>query len=147
MQLDHIETRDQYDLAIAEIERLWGSKVGTPQGDELDRLMAMVEAFEAEHEEELSVDPIDVIKAHMEATGRSQSDLAELLGSKSRASELLNRRRALTTAQVHLINKAWRIPAGLLVTPYDLDSAKKHGPGGASSRSGVASHTRAVAPV
>jgi len=68
-------------------------------------------------------DPIDVLDYAIEELGHTQSELAELLGSRSRASEILARRRALTVDMIHKLSEAWKIPADLLVRPYRVDSA------------------------
>jgi HTH-type transcriptional regulator / antitoxin HigA len=70
-----------------------------------------------------SFDPIDVLQYAIEELGHTQSELAELLGSRSRASELLSRRRALTVDMIHKIGEAWKIPADLLVRPYRVERA------------------------
>lgn len=118
-----IKTEDQYAAAVAEIERLWGADDDTPDGDRLDLLILLVEDYEARNIVPLDVDPIDLLKANMEARGRTQGDLAALIGSKSRASEILNRKRSLTKEQVHLISSNWGIPADFLVKPYALAAA------------------------
>ncbi|MBB4121228.1 helix-turn-helix domain-containing protein [Martelella radicis] len=118
-----IKTEDQYAAAVAEIERLWGADDDTPDGDRLDLLILLVEDYEARNIVPLDVDPIDLLKANMEARGRTQGDLAALIGSKSRASEILNRKRSLTKEQIHLISSNWGIPADLLVKPYALAAA------------------------
>jgi HTH-type transcriptional regulator/antitoxin HigA len=68
-------------------------------------------------------DPIDVLHYAIEELGHTQTELAELLGSRSRASEIFARRRALTVDMIHKLSEAWKIPADLLVRPYRVDSA------------------------
>jgi HTH-type transcriptional regulator/antitoxin HigA len=70
-----------------------------------------------------SFDPVDVLDYSIAELGRAQAELAELLGSRSRASEILARRRALTVEMIHTISEAWRIPAELLVRPYKIERA------------------------
>ncbi|MET3598099.1 helix-turn-helix domain-containing protein [Martelella mangrovi] len=118
-----IKTEDQYEAALVEIERLWGADDDTPEGDRLDLLILLVGDYEARNTVPLNVDPIDLLKANMEAAGRTQADLAELIGSKSRASEILNRKRSLTKEQIHTISTHWNIPADLLIKPYALAAA------------------------
>ena len=101
------------------IEKLWGAPVGSREGDKLDVLATLVDAYESKHFPLSRLDPVDTIKVHMEMTERTQSDLAELLGSKSRL-VILNRKRALNLEQVRQISEAWKIPAGLLIEPYAL---------------------------
>lgn len=121
MTIKPIRTEEDHLRALAEIETLWGAERGTPDGDKLDVLITLVDRYEDEHYPVGSAHPIDTIKLHMEMTGRSQSDLAKLIGSASRASELLNRRRALTLDMVHKLHQEWGIPAACLVIPYELD--------------------------
>jgi HTH-type transcriptional regulator / antitoxin HigA len=106
--------------AIARIEMLWGSSPGTPEGDELDVLATLVDQYESTRWPDREIDPVDCLRIVMDDTQRSQTDLARLLGSRSRASEILNRRRALTVEMIWSISREWNIPADLLVKPYVL---------------------------
>ena len=126
MNIRPIRTDEDHRAALAEIEACWGAPEGTEEGDRLDVLLALVELYEAKRwpiEIEARFDPIDVLHYAMEELGHTQSDLAELLGSRSRASELLSRRRALTVDMIHRIGEAWKIPADLLVRPYKVERA------------------------
>ncbi len=123
MDIRPIHTQEDHAAALGMIERLWGSPAGTPEGDKLDILATLVDAYEREHFPLENLDPIDTIKAHMAMNGYSNADLADVIGSRSRTSELLNRRRALNLQQVHRIVDAWNIPAELLVHPYRIDAA------------------------
>ena len=120
MMTTKITDRKSYDAAMARIEELWGAPQGTDEGAELDQLVDAVEAYENAVVGPLCSDPIELLKAHMQAHGLTQSDLATLLGSKSRASEIMNRKRQLSKELIHKIHQAWRVPAGLLVAPYEL---------------------------
>jgi HTH-type transcriptional regulator/antitoxin HigA len=89
-------------------------------------LVALVESYEARRwpiDEHENFDPIDVLNHAIDELGHTQAELAELLGSRSRASEILARRRAVTVEMIHKISEAWKIPAGLLVRPYRIESA------------------------
>jgi HTH-type transcriptional regulator/antitoxin HigA len=126
MDIRPIRTDEDHRAALAEIEACWGAPQGTEAGDKLDVLVALVESYEArrwpiEHEE--NFDPVDVLHYAIEELGHTQTELAELLSSRSRASEVLARRRALTVEMIHKISEAWKIPAGLLVRPYNSESA------------------------
>lgn len=84
-------------------------------------MLALVIAdYEAKHWPIDSPDPIEAIKYRMEQSGYGQRDLAILLGSRSRASEILSRKRALTMEMVWKLNREWGIPADNLIRPYDL---------------------------
>ena len=126
MNIRPIRTDQDHRAALAEIEACWGAPEGSEEGDRLDVLVALVESYEAKRwpiESNESFDPIDVLRYAIDELGHSQSELAELLGSRSRASEILTRRRALTVDMIHKIGEAWRIPADLLVRPYKIETA------------------------
>jgi HTH-type transcriptional regulator/antitoxin HigA len=97
MEIHPIRNDDDHAAAVREIERLWGAAAGTEEGDKLDILSTLVEKYEDGRWPSVDVsDPIDLLNYAIEELGHTQAELAELLGSRSRASELLNRRRALT---------------------------------------------------
>jgi HTH-type transcriptional regulator/antitoxin HigA len=118
MEIHPIRTDDDHVAAIREIEKLWGAASGTGAGDKLDILATLVEKYEDRRWPNIDLsDPIDLLNYAIEELGHSQAELADLLGSRSRASELLNRRRPLTVEMIHKISEAWKIPADLLVKP------------------------------
>jgi HTH-type transcriptional regulator/antitoxin HigA len=126
MEIRPIRTDEDHRAALAEIEACWGAPEGTEMGDKLDVLLALVDAYEERRwplDIEESFDPIDVLAHAIEELGHTQAELAELLGSRPRASEILSRRRALTVEMIHKISSAWKIPADLLVRPYRIDHA------------------------
>jgi HTH-type transcriptional regulator/antitoxin HigA len=126
MEIRPIRTDEDHGAALAEIEDLWGAPEGTQQGDKLDVLVTLIEMYEAKRwpiEIDESFDPIDVLNFAVEEFGHTQAELAELLGSRSRASDILSRRRALTVEMIHKISEAWKIPAELLVRPYRTERA------------------------
>src|SRR6266700_7910189 len=85
-----------YEALLAEVERLWGAKAGTPRGDRLDILATLIEAYEAKHYPMDPPDPIEAIKFRMEQQGLTRKDLERILGSRTRVSEVLNRKRGLS---------------------------------------------------
>ena len=126
MEIKPIRTDEAHRAALAEIEACWGAPEGTAQGDRLDVLLALVEIYEARRwpiEIDERFDPVDVLAYAIEELGHTQAELAALLGSRSRASEILSRRRALTVDMIHKIGEAWKIPAELLVRPYKIERA------------------------
>lgn len=126
MQIRPIRNDNDHRNALAEIDTVWGAREGTREGDRLDVLLALVESYEARRwpiESGEGFDPVDVLQYAIDELGHTQAELAELLGSRSRASEILSRRRALTVDMIHRISEAWRIPADLLVRPYKLKRA------------------------
>jgi HTH-type transcriptional regulator/antitoxin HigA len=123
MEIRPIRSESDRRAALAEIERLWGATPGTPDGDKLDVLATLVDAFEREQPGLPDLDPVELIEATMAEERLSQIDFAAVLGSRSRASEILARRRALTLPMVHRIATAWRLPAEQLMRPYRLEPA------------------------
>jgi HTH-type transcriptional regulator / antitoxin HigA len=126
MNVRPIRNDTDYRAALREIDACWGAAPGTPKGDRLDVLVALVESYEARRwpiGESRRFDPVDVLRHVIEEFGHSQAELAEVLGSRSRASEILGRRRALTVEMIHKISEAWKIPADLLVRPYKIRKA------------------------
>jgi HTH-type transcriptional regulator/antitoxin HigA len=126
MDIRPIRTDRDHRAALREIEACWGAQEGSEKGDKLEVLVALVESYETRRwpiDGDRNFDPVDVLHYAIEELGHTQSELAELLGSRSRASEILSRRRALTVDMIHRISEAWKIPADLLVRPYRIDSA------------------------
>jgi HTH-type transcriptional regulator/antitoxin HigA len=126
MDIRPIRNEQDHRAALAEINACWGAAEGTGEGDKLEMLVALVESYEARRwpiESDEKFDPIEVLNYAIEELGHTQSELAELLESRSRASEVLSRRRALTVDMIHRISQAWKIPADLLVRPYKIESA------------------------
>ena len=126
MDIRPIRTDEEHRVALAEIDACWGAREGSEQGDRLEVLVALVELYEAKRwpvGTDERFDPIDVLRYAIEELGHTQTELAELIGSRSRASEILARRRALTVEMIHKISEAWKIPADLLVRPYNIERA------------------------
>src|SRR5262245_23229821 len=116
MNIRPIRNDADYRATLREIDASWGAELGTAKGDRLDVLLALVESYEARRwpiSERGRFDPVDVLRHAIDEFGHSQAELAELLGSRSRASEVLARRRALTVEMIHKISDAWKIPADL----------------------------------
>ena len=126
MQIQVIRTDEDHRVALAEIEALWGAREGTDDGDRLEALVALVESYEARRWPlaiDPSFDPVDVLHFAIEELGHTRAELTEILGSRSRVSEILSRRRALTVPMIHAISEAWKLPAELLVRPYRTRTA------------------------
>jgi HTH-type transcriptional regulator/antitoxin HigA len=116
MEIRPIKTEEDYNKAIKRIEQLWGAKKDTPKGDELDLLSTLVEAYEIKHYPIAPPDPIDAILFRMEQMGMSKTDMEKYLGSQSRVSEILNRKRSLTLKMIKTLYKELKIPAEVLLT-------------------------------
>jgi HTH-type transcriptional regulator/antitoxin HigA len=112
-----IKTEADYNAALAEIDVLMDAEPGTPEGDRLDVLVTLIEAYEAKHWRINPPDPIEAIKLRMQQRGLSRRDLEKVLGSKSRVSEVLNRKRPLTLEMIRRLHSLWRIPAESLIQP------------------------------
>jgi HTH-type transcriptional regulator/antitoxin HigA len=126
MHIRPIRNDEDHRAALAGIETRWGAPEGSAEGDELEVLVALVELYEERRwpiESDEGLDPVDVLQYAIDELGHTQAELAELLGSRSRASEILSRRRALTVEMIHKIGEAWKIPAELLVRPYRIRRA------------------------
>jgi HTH-type transcriptional regulator/antitoxin HigA len=115
MHIRPIKTEKDYNSAIKRIEELWGSKKDTPKGDELDLLVTLVESYEMKHYPIAPPDPVDAIKFRMEQMGMTKEDMVKYLGSQSRVSEILNRKRNLTLKMVKSLYKGLKIPAEILL--------------------------------
>lgn len=125
MDIRPIRSDVDYRWALAEIEQYFDNEParGTPEADRFEVLADLIEAYEARHWAIEAPDPVEAIRYRMEIGGFQAKDLAEILGSKSRASEVLNRKRAITLDMARKINAAWGIPAEVLIQPYKLDAA------------------------
>lgn len=118
MDICPIRNDDDHAAALREIERLWGAAAGSDDGDKLDILATLVEKYEDLRWPHVDAfDPIDMLQYAIDELGHTQAELSDLLGSRSRASEVLNRRRPLTVDMIHKISEAWKISADLLVRP------------------------------
>jgi len=116
MEIKPIKTENDYTDSIKRIEVLWGAKKESIEGDELDLLCTLVESYEMHHYPIAPPDPIDAIKFRMDQMGMTNGDLAKYLGSQSRVSEVLNRKRQLTLKMVKSLYKGLRIPAEILLS-------------------------------
>ena len=115
MQIRPIRTEADHDSAVARIAELIAAKPDTPEGEELDILATLVDAYEAKHHPVDKADPIAAIQFRMEQQGLSRKDLEPLIGSRARVSEILTRRRSLTLAMIRRIRDELGISADVLV--------------------------------
>lgn len=122
-ELKPIRSEADYDKALAEIERLWGTKSGTPQGDRLDVLATLVEAYEVEHHPMEPPDPVEAIKFRMEQQGLTRRDLEPLIGTRTRVAEVLNRRRSLSITMIRRLHDRLGISAEVLIRPSRIQKA------------------------
>ena len=122
MEIKPIRTEADYKAAVKEIEQLWGASYGSPEGDKLDVLVTLVEAYEEKHYPIPPPDPIEAILHYMENQGLSEHDLEPYLGSHLYVSEVLNRQRSLSLDMIRKLHIELGIPADILVQPYILQA-------------------------
>jgi HTH-type transcriptional regulator / antitoxin HigA len=118
MDVRPIRTEADHETALAEIAALMDAKMGTPEGDRLDVLATLVEAYEAAHFQIEAPDPIAAIGFMMEQKQLSRRDLEPAIGSRARVAEVLNRRRGLTLPMIRRLSQLLDIPAEVLIQPY-----------------------------
>ena len=118
MEWKVIKTEKDYKLALKRLELIFDAKKGSKQGDELELLSILIDNYEKEKYRIDLPDPIDAIKFRMEQLGYKQKDLAEIMGLKSRVSEVLNRKRKLTLEMIRKLNEALGISTDVLVKDY-----------------------------
>lgn len=120
MNIKPIKTQKDHTAALQRIEKLMMAKAGTPAGDELDILVTLVEAYEVKHYPISAPDPIAAIQHRMEALGMERKDLEPILGSRSRVSEILNRKRKLSIDMIRNLHDKMGIPASALIQDYEV---------------------------
>ena len=123
MKIKPIKTENDYLDALHEIEKLIDAKKDTPEGDRLDIIVTLVEAYEENNYQILLPDPIEAIIHQMESQGLSRKDLEPLIGSRARVSEILNRKRSLSLNMIRNLQKGLGISAEILVKPYPLKAS------------------------
>src|SRR6185295_861145 len=123
MDIRPIKTRADYRTALKEVERLWEAEPGTADGDRVDVLVTLIEAYEAKHHPIPAPDPIAAIEFMMEQKGLTRRDLEPAIGSRGRVSEVLTRKRPLTLHMVRALSALLEIPTDVLVQPYAPRSA------------------------
>ena len=123
MDIRPIRTKADYRAALKDVERLWEAEPGTPDGDRVDVLVTLIEAYEAKNFPIPAPDPIAAIEFMMEQKGLTRRDLEAAIGSRGRVSEVLTRKRPLTLPMVRELSALLQIPAAVLVQPYQVRSA------------------------
>jgi HTH-type transcriptional regulator/antitoxin HigA len=118
-----IRTRADHAAALEEFGRLWGAKSGTPEGDRLDVLATLIEAYELQHYPIDPPHPLAAIKFRMEQQGLTRKDLIPLIGTRTRVAEVLNGKRNLSIAMIRRLHAALGISAEVLIRPSRKDKA------------------------
>ena len=118
MKLKPIKSENDYNQALQRLEKIFDAKPETKEGDELEILGILIENYEQEHFPIELPDPIEAIKFRMEQLDYSQNDLAEVIGLKSRASEILNKKRKLSLEMIRKLTEKLHIPSEVLIQAY-----------------------------
>jgi HTH-type transcriptional regulator/antitoxin HigA len=117
MEIKPIRNAKDHDWAVREIERLWGAMKGTPKGDRLEVLVALVDAYERKHYPIDPPDPIDAIRFRLEQQGLDQRALIGVIGNRTRVYEVLRGDRGLSLEMIRRLHKRFGIPADVLIRP------------------------------
>ena len=123
MNIKPIKNEEDYSQTLSYIENLMNAKPNTPQMDELEVLTTLIEAYEEQHYKIEAPDPIEAIKFRMEQEGLKQKDLVAIVGSKSRVSEILNKKRKLTIEMIRNLHTQLHIPIESLFLDYKTNCA------------------------
>ena len=117
-----LKTESDFNWALKEVETYFDElpQPGSAGADRFELLTALINAYEARNWPLPEVDPIEFLKGFMQNRNYSRRDLADVLGSESRATEILNRKRPLTLAMIQKLNAEWGMPADALIQPYEL---------------------------
>jgi HTH-type transcriptional regulator / antitoxin HigA len=115
MEIKPIRTNGDYDLALRQVESLWGSPRGTPDGDKLDVLVTLVEAYERERFPIDLPDPIDAIKFRLEQEGKDYRALIGVIGQRTRVYEVMRGARPLSLNMIRNLHRKLAIPAEVLI--------------------------------
>lgn len=117
MEIQPIRTDQDYRSALRDIERLMSAEMNTPEGDHLDILVTLVEAYERKHFPMELPDPVEAIKFRMDQMSLHPKDLEPMIGRRNRVYEILNRKRPLTMKMVWQLHTGLGIPAESLIKP------------------------------
>ncbi|WHF51170.1 helix-turn-helix domain-containing protein [Chryseobacterium gotjawalense] len=118
MEIKPIKTAQDYNQALQRLELIFDAKKGTKEGDELEVLAILIEKYEDNNFPIDLPDPIEAIKFRMEQMDYSQNDLAKVIGLKSRASEILNKKRKLSLEMIRNLHAIMKIPTEVLIQSY-----------------------------
>jgi HTH-type transcriptional regulator / antitoxin HigA len=125
MHLKPIKTEADHEAALREIEHLWGAEEGTSDGDRVDVLTTLVEAYEEMHFPVDLPDPIEAIKFRLEQQGEDKKSLVGVIGNRTRVYEVLRRDRALSLSMIRRLHQRLRIPAEVLIRPIRVRKRKQ----------------------
>ena len=123
MDVHPIRDDEDHARALKQVERLWGADPDTPEGESLEVLVTLVDAYEARHHTIDLPDPIQAIRFRMEQQGLTRADLEPLIGGRGRVSEVLSGKRSLSLRMIRRLHEHLDIPAAVLIQPPDQDEA------------------------
>jgi HTH-type transcriptional regulator/antitoxin HigA len=123
IEVKPIRTEADYETALDEIAALWGAAGGTIEGDRLDVLATLVDAYEARHHPMDPPDPVEAIKFRMEQQGMTRKDLEDIIGTRTRVAEVLNRKRGLSIGMIRRLHDRLGISAEVLIQPSRKEAA------------------------
>lgn len=115
-----IKTEEEYQIALKRLDEVFFADENTPEGDEAELLMLLIQNYEHQHYPIGPPDPIEAIKIRMEELNLKQKDMVGLMGGKSRVSEILNRKKRLTVEMIRVISEKLKISAATLINDYPL---------------------------
>ncbi|MEO7802816.1 MAG: transcriptional regulator [Ginsengibacter sp.] len=118
MNIKPIKTKKDYKATLTRIEKLWGAKDNSPEGDEFEILFTLVEAYEEKHYPIPPPHPLESIKFRMEQGEVDDKELTKILGGRSRKSEILSGRRKLSLNMIRALHEKLKIPAEILIAEY-----------------------------
>jgi HTH-type transcriptional regulator/antitoxin HigA len=125
MKIKPIRTKADYERALREIERMWGAKEGTPQGNQLDVLATLVEAYERKHFPIDPPDPIEAIRFRLEQQGLDPRALIGVIGGRGRVHEVMHGQRALSPTMIRRLHERFGIPAEVLIRPARMGRRRR----------------------
>lgn len=123
MEIKPIKTEADYRAAMEEVERLFDAAPNTPEGDRLEVLITLIEAYEEKNYVIPLPDPVEAVLYYIESRGLSRRDLEQFIGSRARVSEVLNRKRPLTIGMIRKLHAGLGIPAEVLIRPYNSEQS------------------------
>ena len=118
-----IRSEADYEAAMEQLAKLWGAAGGTPDGDRLDVLATLIDAYEAKHHAMDPPDPIEAIQFRMEQQGMTRRDLEDIIGTRTRIAEVFNRKRGLSIDMIRRLHDRLGIPAEILIRPSRKNAA------------------------
>ncbi len=122
MDIKPLQTEQDYQAALGEIEQLWQAEAGSKQADKLEVLSLLVEVYEQKHYSIAAPDPIEFLQYIMQARGLTRKDLEPYIGARGRVSDIINRVRPLSLDMIRRLAEGLNLPANVLIQDYPLQA-------------------------